>query len=106
MSIAVFDVTVFTSPSGTPVPGSNNTFQYFTGTFLALFCYVTPTPPPNSEFSWSCSTGCFADMEMNQIIYTDELEETDSGVLNCSVSINEIDYFSELIEIEVIEGRF
>ena len=68
-------------------------------------CYVTPSPPFDSEFSWSCSTGCFADMEMEQYIY-DELELTDSGVLNCSVSINEIEYFSELIEIEVIEGRY
>ena len=105
MPIATFNVTVITSPTGIPVPGSNNTFQYFAGTFLFLICYVTPTPPADSEFTWSCSTGCFADMEMEQTINVTGIEEMDSGVINCSVIIDGMEYFSEFIELQVVEGK-
>ena len=62
---------------------------------------VTPTPPSDSEFSWSCSTGCFVDMETEQSINITELEVTDSGELNCSVIIDDVEYTSESVELQV-----
>ena len=101
-----FSVAIITIPSATPIPGSNNTFEYFTGTDLTLICLVTPTPPIDSEFNWNCSTGCFADMEMERAIQVTDLEEMDSGVISCSVSIFGMEYVSESIEIDVIEGTY
>ena len=66
---------------------------------------VTPTPPSDSEFSWSCSTGCFVDMEMEQSVNIAELEVTDSGELNCSAIIDDVEYASESVELRVI-GRY
>ena len=62
---------------------------------------VTPTPPSDSEFSWSCSTGCSFDMETEQSFNITELEVTDSGELNCSVIVNGVKYTSEMIELQV-----
>ena len=88
-----------------PVDGNNNVFQYFVGSNLTLTCMVTPTPPPDSEFSWSCSTGCFVDMEIEQSVNITELEVTDIGELNCSVIIDGVEYTSETIDLQVIAGK-
>ena len=100
----MYRVVITTNPLGNPVPGATNVFEYYTGTDVSLTCMVTPTPPSDSEFSWSCSTGCFADMEMEQTINVTDIEEIDSGVINCSVTIDGTQYFSEPIEIGVVEG--
>ena len=105
LSSTAFDVTIISDPLGIPVFGTNNTYQYYAGTDLNLICSVTPTPPSDSEFSWSCSTGCFADMEIEQIVNVTDLEETDSGILNCSVVINGIEYFSESYDLQVFNGK-
>ena len=63
---------------------------------------VDPPPPPDSEFSWSCSTGCFADLEMTQNISVMSLDITDGGVLNCVVNINGAELVSEPIELQVL----
>jgi len=62
---------------------------------------VTPSPPSDSEFSWSCFTGCFVDMEIEQSVNISKLEVTDSGELNCSVIIDDVEYTSETIELRV-----
>ena len=105
MHTVIYDVTIITNPRGNPVAGSNNTFEYSAGTDLNLTCLVTPTPPSDSEFSWSCSTGCFADMEMEQTIHTTILNVTDSGILNCSVVVNGVKYSSESFELQVYDGE-
>ena len=58
-------------------------------------CSVIPTPPSDSEYSWNCSTGCFADMETEQTVNVSNLEVTDEGVLNCSVMIGDLEFFSD-----------
>ena len=70
-----------------------------------MTCSVFPPPPSDSEFSWGCSTGCFADMQMEEIINVTVLNQTDGGILNCSVVINGVQYFSESFELRVIDGR-
>ena len=100
-----YNVTIISEPFGIPVLGTSNVYRYFSGTDLNLICLVTPTPPSYSEFSWSCSTGCFADMEMDQTVNVTDLEETDSGVLNCSVVVNGVEYSSESFNLQVINGE-
>ena len=63
--VVYYTVNIMASPSGYPVDENNNIFEYFTETDLTLTCSVFPPPPSDSEFSWSCSTGCFADMQMD-----------------------------------------
>lgn len=101
-----YRVIIIILPFTNPVPGTNNTFEYPAGTDLTVVCWVIPATPSGSEFNWNCSTGCFADMEMQQFIFVTEAEGSDSGELSCSMSINGMEYFSELVELEVIEGMF
>ena len=101
MNTTAYEVTVIATPTGNLVDDSNNTIEYFIGSDLTLTCMVTPTPPSDSEFSWSCSTGCFVDMEIEQSVNITELELTDGGELNCSVTINDMEYTSESVELRV-----
>ena len=96
------NISILIDPVGEPVPGSTNVFQYVAGTGLSLSCLVNPPPPSDSEFSWSCSTGCFADMEMTQNISVMSLDITDSGVLNCVVNINGAELVSEPIGLQIL----
>ena len=84
-----------------PLANQSDIFEFPAGSNLTLTCMVTPTPPSDSEFSWSCSTGCFVDMEMEQSVNITELEVTDSGELNCSVIIDDFEYTSESVELKV-----
>ena len=91
-----------TTPPGIPSDQSNNkTFGYLTGSDLNLTCMVTPTPPADSEFSWNCSTGCFADMRTEQTIFVTDLNTMDSGLISCSLTINNVDYHSEPLNLLV-----
>ena len=76
-------------------------FEYTVGTDLSLACLVTPAPPTGSQFDWSCSTGCFADMQMRQNISIMNLNLTDSGVITCSVNYRGTLFYSESIELRV-----
>ena len=71
------------------------------GSDLNLTCLVTPTPPADSEFSWNCSTGCFADMRMEQTINVSNLTIMDSGLVTCSLTINNLDYHSDPLDLLV-----
>ena len=84
-----------------PLANQSDIFEFPAGSNLTLTCMVTPTPPSDSQFSWSCSTGCFVDMEIDQSVNITELEVTDSGELNCSVIIDDVEYTSESVELRV-----
>lgn len=73
----------------------NNSINYLTGSALNLTCAVTPTPPSNSVFNWSCSTGCFANMDLNQTVSINMLNESDSGEIVCSFMFNGLQYESD-----------
>ena len=105
LSTVIYYVNVIVNPPGNLLPGTTNVLGFLNGIDLSLTCMVNPTPPSDSEFSWSCLTGCFADMKMEQIINVPEIEEMDSGVINCSVIINGTKYFSDFVELQVVEGK-
>ena len=89
------------NPVGITVDGNSNTTGYLVGSDLYLTCLVTPTQPASSEFSWKCSTGCFADMKTEQTINITDLNTTDSGSITCSVPINHLNYQSESFNLLV-----
>jgi len=98
LGITEYNATVTSNPLGY---GGNSVLEYPVGSNVTLTCMVTPTPPSDSEFSWSCSTGCFVDMEIEQSVNISELEGTDSGELNCSVIIDDVEYTSGTIDLQV-----
>ena len=81
---------------------NNIVFEYHAGSDFTLTCMVTPTPPSDSEFRWSCSTGCVVDGKIGQTINITELRLTDSGDVNCSVFVDGFEYTSKPIELRVI----
>ena len=93
----VYDIAIVSDP---PI-SKNGIFEFPVGSNITLTCMVTPTPPSDSEFSWICSTECFVDMEIEQSVNITELEIADSGELNCSVIIDNVEYTSEIIELRV-----
>lgn len=95
-------VSIVLNPLGIPFDeSSNNAVEYLIGSDLNLTCSVTPAPPANSEFTWKCSNGCFADMMMEQTINVKDLNTTDSGTLTCSFTSGGLEYRSEPLNLLV-----
>jgi len=65
---------------------------------------VTPPPPSDSEFSWSCN-GCSLESVRFQFVTIDKLKMSDSGEINCSVMIDHEKYTGEPIELRVL-GKY
>ena len=82
--------------------GTFNTFVHLIGSNITFTCEVNSTLTFNqSDFVWGCSTGCFADMVEEQTINITEIQESDSGVLNCSVVIDGMEYTSRPYDLQV-----
>ena len=103
-NVVFYSANIVADPPGYPTD-DNNVFEYFTETNLVLTCSISPTPPSNSEYSWSCSTGCFADMQMEQTISVTISNVTDGGIIHCSVVVDGVQYSSEVFEVQVIDGE-
>ena len=104
--IGPYQVDIVTNPLGVPVDKDNNTFEYLFGSDLNLTCIVTPTLPANSTFSWNCSTGCFADMRMEQTININDLDIMDSGSITCSFfTFDNMDHHSEPLNL-LVSGEY
>ena len=101
--IEPFQADIVTSPPGVPVDKDNNTFGYLIGSNLSLTCSVTPIIPANldSSFSWNCSTGCFADMRMEQTFNVTDLDTMDNGSITCSFTFDNVDYHSDPLNLLV-----
>ena len=84
LTFVAYEVRVTTFPDGSAVNRSNNILEYPVVSRLFLVCAVIPNPPANSQFSWSCETGCFADMQTRRIIFAAKLNTLDSGSITCS----------------------
>ena len=79
----------------------DNNYGYPVGSNVTLTCVVYPTPPSDSEYSWNCSTGCFADMDTEQSIYISDLKLTDKGVLHCSVMVGDFKFISDSLNFMI-----
>ena len=58
---------------------------------------VDPTPPSNSELSWSCN-GCTFDRSTEQSVIV-KVKEPGIDQLNCSININSIKYTSKTVDV-------
>ena len=80
---------------------------YTIGSTVELECVVDPVITNTSItpiYSWQCDTGCFAD-GMTTPIITQRLADNDSGVINCSVTIDDDEYMSDIFfYLQVTEG--
>ena len=76
--------------------------EYPVGSRLYLVCAVDPTPPADSEFSWKCSTGCFADKKVGKIVFAPTLNAMDSGSITCSLTVNKKEYHSKPFNLQVV----
>ncbi|XP_065909460.1 uncharacterized protein [Dysidea avara] len=99
-----YTVSVISDPLPSSIDESDNSFTYLAGSDVNFTCSVIPTPPCDSDYSWSCSTGCFADMEIEQRVNVSGLEVTDEGVLNCSVMINDTIFISNPFELVILQS--
>ena len=96
-----YNVSVLSTP---PVYENTNLLELTVGSNLTLTCMVTPPPPSDSEFSWSCN-GCSLELIHFQSVNINELEMSDSGEINCSVMDDHEKYTSEPIKLQVL-GKY
>ena len=82
-----------------PVNGVKNILEFPVGSDLTLTCMGDPTPPSDSEFSWSCNR-CSFDRNTEQSVIV-KIEAPGIDQLNCSIYINGIKYTSNTVDARV-----
>ena len=94
---AQYTVTIVSTPAGTPVSGSTNTFDYPILSSVTLTCMVDPTPSGTVTYSWDtsrCYTSnngnqrCFPAGQTTQNVTETDLIAHDAGTITCSASID------------------
>ena len=102
----MFTVTIVSSPAGTPVNGSTNTFDYPILSNVTLTCMVNPTPSSSVTYQWNtdgCYTNaqftgsnpqCFPHGQTTQNVTGSNLNAEDAGTITCTVLINSVAYTS------------
>ena len=107
------DVTIVSSPAGTPVSGSTNTFDYPILSSVTLTCMVNPTPSSSVTYQWNtamCYTNsqftgsnpeCFPHGETSRTVSDDYLNAEDAGTITCTVTISGIYYTSEPFTLRI-----
>ena len=106
-------VTVVSSPGGTPVSGSTNTFDYPILSSVTLTCMVNPTPSSSVTYQWNTAgcynnaqfTGsnpeCFPHGQTTQSVTGNNLNAEDAGTITCTVTINGSDYTSGPLTLRI-----
>ena len=101
-------VTIVSSPAGTSVSGSTNTFDYLILSSVTLTCMVDPIPVAivDVSYSWNttrCYTNnnyndgdprCFPYNQTTQNVTDDDVTAEDAGTITCTVTISGSDYTS------------
>ena len=113
---ATFTVTIVSSPAGTPVNGSNNTFDYPILSDVTLTCNVTSDDGSSftvTSYQWNtegCYTNpnfnsskpsCFPHGQTTQTVTDDDVTAEDAGTITCTVTINNINYNSEPFTLRI-----
>ena len=110
-------VTIVSSPAGTPVSGSTNTFDYPILSSVTLICTVEPLPPLSLSidvsYQWN-TTGCYTNTGFNsgnpqcfprgqttQSVTGNDLNAEDAGTITCTVTISGSDYTSEPFTLRI-----
>ena len=105
-----YTVTIVSTPAGTPVSGSTNTFDYPILSNVSLTCIVDPSPPASATYRWitSCFTNdrhtdqtCFPAGQTTQTVTGYHLLAEDAGPIACTVTIGGVEYPSDLFTVRV-----
>jgi len=105
-----YTVTIDSTPAGTPVSGSTNTFDYPILSNVTLTCMVDPSPPASATYRWNtgCYTNdrrtedtCFPAGQTTQSVTGTNLLAEDAGTVYCAVTIGGVEYGSELFSLRV-----
>ena len=81
------NVTIVSSPAGTPVSGSPNTFSYPILSSVNLTCYTEPSGS-SPTFTWDvqgCLT-CFPSGMTTRVVTESVLTPDDAGTFTCTVT--------------------
>ena len=108
----MYTVTIVSTPAGTPVSGSTNTFDYPILSSVTLTCMVDPSPPAGATYRWitSCYTNdrrmtddqrCFPAGQTTQSVTDNNLIADDAGGIVCSVTIDDREYANDLFTLRV-----
>ena len=109
-------INIVSSPAGTPVSGSNNTFDYPVLSSVNLTCKLTPPPIFNVNYSWNttrCYThsgynsgmpSCFPNngmMSNTQTVIGIDLTAEDAGTVTCTITISGSNFTSEPFTLRI-----
>ena len=101
------NVNIVSSPAGTPVVGSTNTFDYLILSSVTLICALNPLPVSNVSYSWNttrCYSSsnynggnprCFPRAQTTRIVTGYNLTAEDAGTITCTVTFDSSQYTSE-----------
>ena len=111
-----FTVIIISSPSGTPVNGSTNTFDYPILSSVTLTCNVTSDDGSSftvTSYKWD-TEGCYTNPNFNagnpscfphgrtaQNVIDNDVTAKDAGTITCTVTINSINYTSEPFTLRI-----
>ena len=109
------NVTILTDPEGTPVNGSNNTFDYPILTSVSLLCMATMpdgSPVTMASYSWTATncynhTGgvqspCFySGGRTGYNITENSLLAPDAGTVACTVTVNGVNFTSDPLTLRI-----
>ena len=110
-----FTVTIVSSPTGTPVSGSTNTFDYPILSSVTLTCNVTSDDGSSftvTSYLWN-TEGCYThpnfhkfkcfpyDQRQTQVVTDDDITAEDAGTITCNVTINDNNYTSEPFTLRI-----
>ena len=107
-------VTIVTDPEGTPVTGSNNTFDYPILTSVSLLCIATTedgSPVTVTSYSWTTTncydhtggvqTPCFYSGDTGYNITGNSLLAPDAGTVTCTATIASVNFTSDPLTLRI-----
>jgi len=109
----MYTVTIVSTPAGTPVIGSTNTFDYPILSSVTLTCMVTSSngsTPTGDSYQWNtggCYVNsrneikCFPTDQTTQNVTGNNLLAQDAGTITCTTTIDGVDYTSESLTLRI-----
>jgi len=104
-------VTIVSTPTGTQVSGSPNTFDYPILSSVTLTCMVDPSPPAGTTYQWNtqdCYTNshqtnptCFPANQTTQSVTGNNLLAEDAGTITCTTTIHGLVYTSRSFTLRI-----